>query len=94
MAQLVFLRTQIELGMMAGARPAGNSLNHLNARALQLLYFVRIVRKQSQFANAQSFQGLGGKFVIPRIRGEAKLPIRLHCVESRVLQLVRFQFIN
>ena len=94
MPEFVFLRAQIEFGMMAGAWPAGNSLNHANARALQLLYFVWIVRKQSQFANAESFERFRGKFVISRIRGESELPIRLHCVESRVLQLVRFQFIN
>ena len=94
MSKLVFFRAQVKLGMPAGARPAGNSLNYSYARALQLLYLVRIIRKQPQFANSESLQRLGRKFVIARIRREAKLPIGLHCVEPRVLQLVRLQFID
>ena len=94
MPHLVFFSTQIKFGVMTRLRPAGNSLDHTKPGALQLLHFVRIIRKQSQFVNAERFERLRGKFIVARIRGEAEFAVRLHRIQPRVLQLVRLQLVN
>src|ERR1700728_8631 len=94
MPHLVFLSAQIEFGMVTRPWPAGNSLHHAQPRAFKLLNFIRIIRQQSQLANAQRLQRLRRKLVIPRIRCKSKLAVRLHRVEPRILQLVRLQFID
>src|SRR5271156_3741986 len=80
--------------MMVGAGTAGNSLNHADSGALELLDFVGIIGEQPHLADTQSLQRLRGKIVVARIGSEPELAIRFHRVEPIVLQLVGSQLVD
>ena len=93
-AELVFFRSQVGAGMLAGARPAGNALDDANAGSLELRHFVGIIREQADIAQAERLQSFGGKFVVARVIRKSQPAIRFHGVEPGVLQFVGFQLID
>jgi len=93
-AELVFFRAQVSARVLAGARPAGDSLYDADAGTLELLDFIGIVREQAHRTQAERFERFGCKFVIACVIGKTKFAIGFHGVETGVLQFVGFQFIN
>jgi len=87
-AQLVFLRSKVGAGMLAGSRAAGNSLYNANARSLELRNFVGIIRKQADIAQAERLQSFGREFVVACIIRKSEVAICFHGIETRVLQFV------
>jgi len=79
---------------MAGAWTAGNPLHHPYAAALELLDLVRIVGEQPDRFDSERLQRRRRKIVVAGIRRESESPIRLDRIESFILQLVCFQFID
>lgn len=94
MSELVFLGAQIGARMTAGAGAAWNALGDLNSRVLKLADFLRIVGKQANRLDTESFEGFGGKIIIAGVGIEAELAIRFDGIKTAVLKLVGFQFVQ
>ena len=94
MPELVFFRSQVGAGMLAGSWAAGNPLGNVNARSLELSHFVGIVREQADIAQAERLQGFGSKGVVARVIRKSQTTIRFNGIESRILQLVGLELID
>jgi hypothetical protein len=80
--------------MAAGARPARDAFDYADSGLFELLDFVGIVREKADSADAQGFERLRGKGVVPRIGCKSELAIRFHGIQTIVLQLVSLDFIE
>ena len=91
MAELFFLGAQVLFGMRAWRDFAGNALDHLNSSAFESLDLVGIIREQPHACHAESLENSTWKREVAMVRLESQALIRLHGVETLVLQFVSLQ---
>lgn len=94
MAHLVLFRPEVGAGVVAGAGTAGDAFDYADAGFFELLDLVGIIREEADGADAQRFQCFGGEIVVARVGGKAQFAIGFDGVETLVLQLVGFYFVE
>lgn len=91
---LVFFGAQVRLRGIAGCDNAGHSLDDLNARPLDRLDFLWIIREQPYFRQIEKSQNLAGQRVAPKVHLKAELLIGFDCIGAAILQLISSQLIE
>src|SRR2546427_8301345 len=94
MAQLLPFRLKIELVELIWWHHNWYPLSHLDSVELQILQFVRIVRQKLDRSYVKRHQHVGGNVIVSLVRPEAQLLVRLDSVETCILQLVGFDFVD
>ena len=94
MSQLFFLGSQISFSRSYGFSDARHAFRYENARALDCLHFLGIIRKQAHGTNAEMPQNGARQIVTAQIGIESKLLIGFHRIRSAILQLIGAEFVQ
>src|SRR3989344_2535365 len=88
-SELVFFCLEVCSVLLVWPHFEGNTLRDRNAAFRHLPLFFRIIREKAHFTETQIFQNVRRRFVCARICGKSECFVRLHRIESFVLQGVR-----
>ena len=71
-----------------------NRLRYRQSAFVKRFHFIRIVGYQPNGADAKRFENLQCRRIIPFVAGKTEFEIGFNGIKSRILQAVRFQFID
>jgi hypothetical protein len=80
--------------MLARGRAAGDALDDAYARLFELAHFIGIIGEETYSSQAERFQRFRSKFIFAVVGREAELPIGFDGIESLVLELIGFNFVD